>query len=147
MGAFAARSRAVQRISLIAFLCTVPGLATAQDAYPNRAIRIIAPVAAGTVADLVPRIVAEKLAARWGHPVIVENRPGAANNIGAEAAAKAEPDGYTLLVAPATALVINQSLYPALAFDPTAFVPVTVIADQPNVLVARRLFRFRMRRN
>jgi tripartite-type tricarboxylate transporter receptor subunit TctC len=105
--------------------------------YPSRAIKIIAPVAAGTVADLVPRLIAENLAARWGHPIVVENRPGGATNIGTEAAARAEPDGYTLLVSPATALVVNQSLYPKLPFDPAAFVPVTVLADQPNVLVAR----------
>jgi tripartite-type tricarboxylate transporter receptor subunit TctC len=107
------------------------------QAYPSRAIKIIAPVAAGTVADLVPRLIAENLAARWGYPIVVENRPGGATNIGTEAAARAEPDGYTLLVSPATALVVNQSLYPKLPFDPAAFVPVTVLADQPNVLVAR----------
>jgi tripartite-type tricarboxylate transporter receptor subunit TctC len=114
----------------------VSRIAKAQ-AYPSRAIKIIAPVAAGTVADLVPRLIAEHLAARWGHPIVVENRPGGATNIGTEAAARAEPDGYTLLVSPATALVVNQSLYPQLPFDPAAFVPVTVLADQPNVLVTR----------
>jgi len=65
----------------------------------------------------------------------VENRPGAANNIGADAVARAEPDGYTLLAAPPAALVINQFLYPKLPFDPSAFVPVTVIAATPNILV------------
>ena len=115
---------------------TISGIARAQD-YPSRTIRIIAPVAAGTVADLVPRLIAESLAARWGYPIVVENRPGGATNIGTEAAARAEPDGYTLLVAPATPLVVNESLYPKLAFEPAAFVPVTVLADQPNVLVAR----------
>jgi tripartite-type tricarboxylate transporter receptor subunit TctC len=119
-----------------AALPAVSRIARAQ-AYPSRAIKIIAPVAAGTVADLVPRLIAENLAARWGHPIVVENRPGGATNIGTEAAARAEPDGYTLLVSPATALVVNQSLYPKLPFDPAAFVPVTVLADQPNVLVAR----------
>jgi tripartite-type tricarboxylate transporter receptor subunit TctC len=119
-----------------AALPAVARIAGAQP-YPSRAIKIIAPVAAGTVADLVPRLIAENLAARWGHPIVVENRPGGATNIGTEAAARAEPDGYTLLVSPATALVVNQSLYPKLPFDPAAFVPVTVLADQPNVLVAR----------
>ena len=119
-----------------AALPAVARLARAQ-AYPSRTIKIIAPVAAGTVADLVPRLIAESLAARWGQPIVVENRPGGATNIGTEAAARAEPDGYTLLVSPATALVVNQSLYPKLPFDPAAFVPVTVLADQPNVLVAR----------
>jgi tripartite-type tricarboxylate transporter receptor subunit TctC len=124
---------------LAAGAATLPAasrIARAQ-AYPSRAIKIIAPVAAGTVADLVPRLIAEKLAARWGYPIVVENRPGGATNIGTEAAARGEPDGYTLLVAPASSLAVNQSLYPNLPFDPAAFVPVTVLADQPNVLVAR----------
>jgi tripartite-type tricarboxylate transporter receptor subunit TctC len=116
-------------------LFTVP--ARSQDAYPNRAVKIIAPVAPGTVADLVPRLIADKLAGRWGQAVIVENRPGGGTNIGTEAAFRAIADGYTLLAAPATPLVVNQSLYPKLAFDPTAFEPITVFADQPNVLVAR----------
>ena len=64
----------------------------------------------GGVADIVPRIVAEKLTARWGQPVIIENRPGAGHNIGAEAVAKAEPDGYTLLATPQAPLVISQFL-------------------------------------
>jgi tripartite-type tricarboxylate transporter receptor subunit TctC len=121
---------------LVAALCAVPTLALAQEVYPVRTIKIIAPVAGGTVADLVPRIVAAKLAMRFGQPVVIEDRPGAANNIGAEAAARAEPDGYTLLAAPATALVVNQSLYASLPFEPNAFVPITVLAEQPNVLVA-----------
>jgi tripartite-type tricarboxylate transporter receptor subunit TctC len=107
----------------------------AQPDYPSRPIRIIAPVAASTVADIIPRIIAEKLSARWGLPIVVENRPGGANNIGTEAVARAEPDGYTLLVAPPTPLVINQNIYPKLAFDPAAFVPVTILADQAFVLV------------
>lgn len=123
-------------VLLAAGFSLAPNLAIAQTAYPTRPVKIIAPVAAGTVADLVPRIVAEKLAARWGQPVVVEDRPGAANNLGAEAAARAEPDGYTLLAAPPTALVVNQGLYKNLPFDPDAFVPITVLAEQPNVLVA-----------
>ena len=125
------------RIAILLAIFTTPGQSLAQDLYPGRTVKIIAPVAAGTIADIVPRIVAEKLSIRWGHSVVVENRPGGATNIGTEAAARAQPDGYTLLVAPATSLVVNQSLYPKLAFDPSAFVPVTVLADQPNVLVTR----------
>jgi tripartite-type tricarboxylate transporter receptor subunit TctC len=137
MGANISELIGVRSIVLAAVFCAaVPGTTMAQDAYPSRAIRIIAPVAAGTVADLVPRIVAEKLAARWGQPVFVENRPGGGNNIAAEAAANAEPDGYTLFAAPPPSLVSNESIYPKLAFDPAAFVPVTVLSDQPNVLVA-----------
>ena len=130
------QSRLARRIALTVCMCLVPISVLAQDAYPNRAIKIIAPVGAGGVADLVPRFIAEKLAGRWGHPVYVENRPGANTNIGAEAAARAEPDGYTLLAAPATTLAVNPSLFPKLTFDLTAFVPITVLANEPNVLVA-----------
>ena len=130
------QSRLARRIALTVCMCLLSTSVLAQDAYPNRAIKIIAPVGAGSVADLVPRLVAEKLAGQWGVPVYVENRPGGNTNIGAEAAARAEPDGYTLLAAPATTLAVNPSLFPKLTFDLTAFVPVTVLADQPNVLVA-----------
>jgi tripartite-type tricarboxylate transporter receptor subunit TctC len=119
-----------------ALILAMPARAIAQTEYPNRPIKIIAAVGAGTVADAIPRIIAEKLSMRWGQPVVVENRPGGSNNIGTEAVARAEPDGYTLLAAPPTPLVVNQSLYPKLAFDPAAFVPVTVLAEQANVLVA-----------
>jgi tripartite-type tricarboxylate transporter receptor subunit TctC len=121
---------------IAALMIAMPATAVAQTDYPNRPIKIIAAVGAGAVADTIPRIIAEKLSLRWGQPVVVENRPGGSNNIGAEAVARAEPDGYTLLAAPPTPLVVNQSLYPKLAFDPAAFVPVTVLAEQANVLVA-----------
>ena len=109
-------------------------IALAQE-WPARAVRIIVPFPAGGSADLLPRIVAEKLAERWGQPVIVDNRPGAAGNIGADAVFKAEPDGYTLLSAPPPPLVINRLLYPKLSYDPTQFVPMSVIAAIPNVLL------------
>jgi len=108
--------------------------AQAQD-YPGKPIRIVVPFPAGGSADLIPRIVGEKLATKWGQPVVIENRPGAAGNIGAELVYKSEPDGYTLLSAPPPPLVINQSLYTKLAFDPTQFVPVSVMAAIPNVLL------------
>jgi tripartite-type tricarboxylate transporter receptor subunit TctC len=120
-----------------ALLAVTPVSAVAQDNYPARTIRIIVPAATGGgLAFTLPRLVADKLSERWGHPIVVESRGGAAGNIGAEAVARAEPDGYTLLASPPTALVINQSLYPKLSFDPGAFVPVTVIAAAPFVLVA-----------
>jgi tripartite-type tricarboxylate transporter receptor subunit TctC len=109
--------------------------ATSQS-YPNRPIKIIVPLPPGATADTLPRLIGEKLTAKWGQPVIIENRPGAAQNLGAEVVARAEPDGYTLLATPQGPLVISQSLYPKLAFDPTAFVPVTVMAALPYVLVA-----------
>ncbi len=98
-------------------------------------MRIIVPFPAGGSADLLPRVVGEKLSQQWGQPVIVDNRPGAAGNIGATAVFQAEPDGYTLLSAPPPPLVINRLLYPKLPYDSTQFVPMTVIAAIPNVLL------------
>lgn len=123
-------------VAMIGLVLTTPATATGLDQYPERLIKIVVPVPAGTVPDTFGRIVADKLQSKWGKPVIVENRPGAALNIGTEAVAKAEPDGYTLLVAPTGPLVINQHLY-NLRFDPMALVPITVIAAAPNVLVVR----------
>jgi tripartite-type tricarboxylate transporter receptor subunit TctC len=110
-------------------------LAQAQSGYPNRPIKVVVPFAPGSMADVLPRLVVEKLSVRWGQPVIIDNRPGASGNIGAEAVARADPDGYTLLASPPPPIAINQSLYPNLAFDPGAFVPVTIIGSVPNVLV------------
>jgi tripartite-type tricarboxylate transporter receptor subunit TctC len=114
------------------------GPACAQDpapAYPNRAIRIIVPFPAGGAADALPRIVAERISAKWGQPVVVENRAGASGSIGAEVVWRAEPDGYTLLATPPAPLVINPSLYEKLPYDPAQFVPVTVMAAIPSVLL------------
>jgi tripartite-type tricarboxylate transporter receptor subunit TctC len=110
--------------------------AVAQDSYPSRPIRMVVPLPPGPIADTLPRLIADKLTMRWGQPVIIENRPGAAQNLGAEAVARAAPDGYTLLATPQGPLVISQHFYPALGFDPTAFVPVTIMATLPYTLVA-----------
>src|SRR3954467_7071502 len=111
----------------------------AQD-YPNRLVKIIVPFPAGGSADVVPRVVGEGLSRKWGQPVVIENRPGAAGNIGSEMAYKAEPDGYTLLSAPPPPLVINQNLYPKLNFDPSKFIPIIVMARIPNSLVVTPKF-------
>ena len=108
--------------------------AHAQD-WPTKTVRIIVPFPAGGSADLMPRAVAEKLSEKWGQPVIVENRPGAAGNIGADIVFRAEPDGHTLLSSPPPPLVINRSLYSKLPYDASQFVPVTVIGAIPNVLL------------
>jgi tripartite-type tricarboxylate transporter receptor subunit TctC len=131
-------SRRIARttLSALALLVTATVVAAAQDNYPSRLIKIVVPVPPGAFADTLPRIIGEKLAAMWGQPVIIENRPGAASNLGAEAAAKATPDGYTLLATPPGPLVVNQSLYARLPFEPEAFVPVTVMAALPYVLLA-----------
>jgi tripartite-type tricarboxylate transporter receptor subunit TctC len=106
----------------------------AQD-YPARTVKIIVPFPAGGTADVMPRVVADWLSRKWGQAVVVENRTGAAGNIGAEAAANADPDGYTLLSAPPPPLVVNQNLYPKLGFDPAQFVPIVIMGRVPNALV------------
>ena len=108
--------------------------ACAQE-WPARPVRIVVPFPPGGSADLLPRAIQEELSKKWGQPVVVENRPGAAGNIGAEAVFRADPDGYTLLSAPPPPLVINRLLYPKLAYDSTQFVPATVIGAIPNVLL------------
>jgi tripartite-type tricarboxylate transporter receptor subunit TctC len=103
--------------------------------YPNRTIKIVVPVPPGPLLDVIPRIIGEKLSAKWGVPVIIENRPGAAQNLGAEAVAKSDPDGYTLLASPPGPLAISQHLRSKLNFDPMAFVKVSVLVRLPSVLV------------
>ena len=117
-------------------LCTLVAMAPrvqAQD-YPTRAVKIIVPFPPGGTADGMPRIVGDWLARKWGQAVIIENKSGAAGNVGAEAAAKSDPDGYTLLSAPPP-LVINQNLYPKLGFNPMEFVPIIIMGRVPNALV------------
>jgi len=126
----------VQRIGrmLLAAALAFSLAAHAQD-YPSKPIKIIVPTAPGAVTDTLARTVAEKLREKWDQPVIVENRAGAAGNIGAEAVSRAAPDGYTLLFAAQPTLVVNKSLYAKLAYDPDAFVPISVIAAATIVLV------------
>jgi tripartite-type tricarboxylate transporter receptor subunit TctC len=122
-----------------ALAATLPA-SQAQD-YPTRAVRIVVPFPAGGSADIIPRVVGDYLSRKWGHPVVIENRPGAAGNIGSELVYKADPDGYTLLSAPPPPLVINHNLYPKLNFDPTQFIPVSVMARIPNALVVTTGFK------
>ncbi len=108
--------------------------AVAQD-YPTRTVKIIVPFPAGGTADAMPRLIGEWLSRKWGQPVVIENRAGAAGNIGAEMAFHADPDGYTLLSAPPPPLVINQNLYPKLNFNAAEFAPIIIISTVPNALV------------
>jgi len=105
--------------------------------YPERTIRIIVSVPPGGGVDTVTRLIGQKLQQRLGQPVVVENRGGAAGNIGAEAVANAAPDGYTLLATPPAPLVVNAALYKNLKYDADAFEPVAVMALSPNVLAVR----------
>ena len=105
------------------------------QAYPNRPIKIIVPFAQGGAADLLSRLVAQRLQEAWGQPVIVENRTGANGNIGMEAAAKSAPDGYTLVQAPNGNIVVNPNLFQKLPYTEKDFAPVSQIAKVENVLV------------
>jgi len=127
-----------QMKKLLSWLVVVPTLlglpvAHAVD-FPSRPIRMIVPFPAGGTADVLPRILSDKLRKRFPEGVVVENKVGAGGNIGAEFVSKADPDGHTLLVSPPGPIAINQSLYPKLTYDATKWVPITVLAAVPNVL-------------
>ena len=117
------------------------GSTSAQDAaanYPNRAIHIVVPFPAGGPADLVARIIGQKMSEDWGQPVIIDNRPGGNTVIGAVQVAKAAPDGYTLLMAIDSTLVMNQFVYKTLPYDPlTDFAPITSTTRTISVLAVR----------
>ena len=112
-----------------------PMMASAQ-AYPTRAIRVIVPFAPGGASDLLPRMLGQKMSEAWGQQIIIDNRPGAAGNIGMELGAKAPADGYTLLSAPNGNLVVNPHMYSKLPYDVFRdLAPVTLIAAVQNVFV------------
>lgn len=121
-------------LATLALSLLLAGPALAQE-YPDRTVKIVVPFPAGGTADAVPRIVAEWLSKKWGQPVVIENKTGAAGNIGSETVYNAPPDGYTLLSAPPPPLVINHNLYQKLNFDPTRFEPIIVMAHVPNAVI------------
>jgi tripartite-type tricarboxylate transporter receptor subunit TctC len=122
-------------LALLAIAPVLSGTLRAEN-YPARPVKIVVAFPAGGTADAVPRLLADWLSRKWGQTVFIENKPGAGGNIGAEAAANAEPDGYTLFASPPGPLVINQNLYPKLGYDPSAFVPISVMVVVPNALFA-----------
>ena len=105
------------------------------NAWPSRHIRLIVPFAPGGATDIIARVIAARLSETWGQQVVVENRAGAGSNIGAQAVAQSEPDGYTLYVG-SVPHATNRFLYSSLNYDPVAdFAPVTLICTQPNIMV------------
>jgi len=123
-------------LGLIALAAVAALPAAAQD-WPQRPVRIVVPFAAGSSPDILARIVNDKLAARIGQPLIVENKPGAGGNSGTDMVAKAAPDGYTFLLSVNAPLVYNTVLYKNLPYDPFRdLVPVSLAATTPNVCVA-----------
>ena len=118
-------------------LALAPLAAQAQAAYPTKPITIIVPFSAGGTTDILARILGQFMSKDLGQPVVVDNRAGAGGNIGAQAVARAAPDGYTLLMGTVGTHAINQSLYKKLAFDPIKdFAPLSRVALVPNLLVA-----------
>jgi tripartite-type tricarboxylate transporter receptor subunit TctC len=116
----------------------VGGPAVAQTGYPVRPVKFVVPFPGGGINDVLARIVGDKLSAKWGQPVVVENRTGAGGNIGAEVAAQAEPDGYTVFVSAPGPLAINHMLYKKLSYTPADFVPITLIGSVPNLVIVRK---------
>jgi tripartite-type tricarboxylate transporter receptor subunit TctC len=118
-------------------LLSMPGVQSAARAqgFPSKPVKVILPSPPGGGTDALARILADKLREKWGQPVIVENRAGAGGNIAGDVTSKAAPDGYTLMLAHPAPLVINKALYSKLSYDPEQFVPVSLVATVPNVLV------------
>jgi tripartite-type tricarboxylate transporter receptor subunit TctC len=116
----------------------VPAPAAAQSGFPSRPVKFVVPFPGGGINDVLARIVGDKLQAKWGQPVVVENRTGAGGNIGAEVAAQAEPDGHTIFVSAPGPLAINQDLYHHLSYKPADFVPITVLGSVPNLVIVRK---------
>src|SRR3954463_11752010 len=109
--------------------------ARAQD-YPSRPVKVIVPVPAGGITDVLARIMQDWLTRKWGQSIVIDNRPGAGGNLGTEVAFKSEPDGYTMLFSIPGPFTVNPSLYQKLPFDPAEFVPAALVATIPSALIA-----------
>jgi tripartite-type tricarboxylate transporter receptor subunit TctC len=126
--------------ALVGFATLVPAAATAQS-YPTKPIRLVVPFPPGGSLDVVARAIGQKLSEAWGQPVVIDNRPGAGGNIGADLVAKSAPDGYTILEGALSTHAVNISLYGKMPYDPVLdFAPITLVAITPNVLVVNATF-------
>jgi tripartite-type tricarboxylate transporter receptor subunit TctC len=123
---------------LAASFTFAPKPAVAQEPYPSHVVKVVVPSAPGSTTDTLARLVAERLTQAWGQSVIVENIAGGAMNIGAANVFRAQPDGYSLMVAPPAPLSFNDLLYKDLNYAPTQFTPITLLATIPNILVVRK---------
>ncbi|TMK15641.1 MAG: tripartite tricarboxylate transporter substrate binding protein [Alphaproteobacteria bacterium] len=134
-----AMARAVRFLLAASLAISASGAAAAEEdpsaSFPNRPIRMIVPFPAGGPSDIVARLIGQTMSQDWGQPVVIENRPGANTIIGAQAAAKAAPDGYTLFMAIDSTLVMNQFVHKSLPYDPfDDFAPITLTAKTISVL-------------
>ena len=128
-------NRRLQHAFLAALLALWAAGAGAQT-YPSKPIRLVVPFPAGGSLDVVARAIGQKLTEAWGQPVVIDNRPGAGGNIGADLVAKSAPDGYTILEGALSTHAVNVSLYSRMPYDPVRdFDPITLVAVTPNVLV------------
>ena len=122
--------------SIAVLMCTLAVPVMAQQNYPTRPIRIIVPFLPGGTTDILARLLGARFHAAWGQTTVVENRPGAGGNIGADVVAKSAPDGYTLVMTTASATV-NVTLYPKMPYDLRKdLAPITLVASAPIVIVA-----------
>ena len=123
-------------LPLLILVASYGTAAPAQTSYPDKSVKIIVPFPPGGATDVVGRALAVRLSQLWKQQVIVENKPGAGGNIGADLVAKAPADGYTLLLASPAEITINPYLYAQMPFDPSRdFIPVARVASSPLVLV------------
>lgn len=130
------RATALAIVGILA-AAILPARGQVPPGFPVKPIKFIVPFPGGGINDVLARIAADKLAAKWGQTIVVENKTGAGGNIGADFAAQAEPDGHTLFITPPGPLAINQSLYRQLSYRPEDFVPVTVLAAVTNLIIVR----------
>lgn len=124
----------MKRMLLTIVAALASALALAQG-YPSKPVRWIVPFPPGGPTDLLARTVGQKLSDAWGQPVVVENKPGAAGNLGVDLAAKAPADGYTLVVVPTGNITVNPTLFPNLPYKQSELAPVTMLATVENALV------------
>ena len=120
-------------IALVSFLCSLlgPG-AAAQSGYPEKSVRILVGFTPGVAPDIAARLLADKFTEAWGKPVVVENVTGAGGNIATERAARAAPDGYTLLMGGNSLIVVSPGLYPKLSYDPVRDFVALIKAEIPQ---------------
>lgn len=121
--------------ALIASMAVIAPPLAGAETYPSKPVRIVVPFSPGGPTDLLGRTIGQSLSDAWGQPVIVENKPGAAGNLGVDLAARAAPDGYTLVVVPAGNIAVNPTLFRDLPYKQSDLAPVTMLAEVENVLV------------
>ena len=125
-------SLTIAALLLVAAALPVPSLA---QAFPSKPVKLVIPFPPGGSLDNVGRLLAQKISDSWGQPIVVENRPGAGGNVGADAVAKSAPDGYTVVMGALSTHAVNPSLYPKMPYDATKdFAPISNVAITPNVL-------------